>query len=40
MIDYRGYGKSTGRVSSEAQLRADVRAAWTTSRRSTQAGTA
>lgn len=28
MIDYRGYGKSTGRVSSEAQLRADVRAAW------------
>jgi pimeloyl-ACP methyl ester carboxylesterase len=28
MIDYRGYGKSTGRVESEAQLRADVRAAW------------
>ena len=28
MIDYRGYGKSTGRVESEAQLRSDVRAAW------------
>ena len=28
MIDYRGYGKSTGRIESEAQLRADVRAAW------------
>ncbi|MCB1916205.1 MAG: alpha/beta fold hydrolase [Rhodocyclaceae bacterium] len=28
MIDYRGYGKSTGRVESEAQLRADVRRAW------------
>jgi pimeloyl-ACP methyl ester carboxylesterase len=28
MIDYRGYGKSTGRVSSEAQLHADVRTAW------------
>ncbi len=28
MLDYRGYGKSTGRVESEAQLRADVRAAW------------
>ena len=28
MIDYRGYGKSTGRIDSEAQLRADVRAAW------------
>jgi uncharacterized protein len=28
MIDYRGYGKSTGRVLSEAQLHADVRAAW------------
>ena len=28
MIDYRGYGKSTGRIESEAQLRADVRAAY------------
>ncbi len=28
MIDYRGYGKSSGRISSEAQLHADVRAAW------------
>lgn len=28
MIDYRGYGKSTGAVSSEEQLRADVRAAY------------
>jgi uncharacterized protein len=28
MIDYRGYGKSTGRIDSEARLRADVRAAW------------
>lgn len=28
MVDYRGYGKSTGRIESEAQLRADVRAAW------------
>ena len=28
MIDYRGYGKSTGRIRSEAQLRADVAAAW------------
>ena len=28
MIDYRGYGKSTGRIDSEAQLHADVRAAW------------
>ncbi len=28
MIDYRGYGKSSGRVTSEAQLLADVRAAW------------
>jgi pimeloyl-ACP methyl ester carboxylesterase len=28
MIDYRGYGKSTGRITSEAQLRADVAAAW------------
>ena len=28
MIDYRGYGKSSGKIQSEAQLRADVRAAW------------
>lgn len=28
MPDYRGYGKSTGRITSEAQLRADVRAVW------------
>ena len=28
MLDYRGYGKSTGRIESETQLRADVRAAW------------
>lgn len=28
MLDYRGYGKSTGSIESEAQLRADVRAAW------------
>lgn len=28
MIDYRGFGKSTGVVTSEAQLRADARAAW------------
>lgn len=28
MIDYRGYGKSSGRIQSEAQLLADVRAAW------------
>jgi pimeloyl-ACP methyl ester carboxylesterase len=28
MIDYRGYGKSTGSIRSEAQLRADVDAAW------------
>lgn len=28
MIDYRGYGKSTGRIRSEAQLRDDVVAAW------------
>jgi uncharacterized protein len=28
MIDYRGYGKSTGEIKSEAQLYADVRAAW------------
>lgn len=28
MMDYRGYGKSSGRIESEAQLRADVRAVW------------
>ena len=28
MLDYRGYGKSTGQIDSEAQLRSDVRAAW------------
>lgn len=28
MVDYRGYGKSSGRVTSQAQLEADVRAAW------------
>ncbi len=28
MIDFRGYGKSNGRVRSEAELMADVRAAW------------
>jgi uncharacterized protein len=28
MIDYRGFGKSSGRIESEAQLQADVRAAW------------
>lgn len=28
MIDFRGYGKSSGRIESEAQLQADVRAAW------------
>ncbi len=30
MVDYRGYGKSTGHIESEAQLRADVRAVWAT----------
>ncbi len=30
MIDYRGYGKSTGQIESEAQLHADARAAWDT----------
>ncbi len=28
MLDYRGYGKSTGRIENEAQLHADVRAVW------------
>ena len=28
MFDYRGYGKSSGRIESEAQLHSDVRAAW------------
>jgi len=28
IFDYRGYGKSTGRIASEAQLHADVRAAY------------
>jgi pimeloyl-ACP methyl ester carboxylesterase len=28
MLDYRGYGKSSGRIENEAQLHADVRAAW------------
>jgi uncharacterized protein len=28
MLDYRGYGKSSGTIQSEAQLRDDVRAAW------------
>jgi uncharacterized protein len=28
IIDYRGYGKSTGRISSEAELHQDVRRAW------------
>lgn len=28
IFDYRGYGKSTGRIESEGQLNADVRAAW------------
>ena len=28
MFDYRGYGKSSGHIESEAQLHADVRAAW------------
>ncbi|MBK7899957.1 MAG: alpha/beta hydrolase [Azonexus sp.] len=28
MIDYRGYGKSGGKVADEAQFLADVRAAW------------
>jgi pimeloyl-ACP methyl ester carboxylesterase len=29
MFDYRGYGKSTGCIESENQLRADVRTVWT-----------
>ncbi|HEY9107267.1 MAG TPA: alpha/beta fold hydrolase [Roseateles sp.] len=28
MLDYRGFGKSTGRIESEAQLHADVAAVW------------
>jgi uncharacterized protein len=28
MLDYRGYGKSSGHIQSQAQLEADVRAAW------------
>ena len=28
MLDYRGYGKSTGQIESEAQLHADVDAVW------------
>jgi hypothetical protein len=28
MMDYRGFGKSTGRIESEAQLHADVEAVW------------
>jgi alpha-beta hydrolase superfamily lysophospholipase len=28
MLDYRGYGKSSGSITSETQLHADVRAAW------------
>lgn len=28
MLDYRGYGKSSGRIESQAQLMADVRTAW------------
>ncbi len=28
LLDYRGFGKSTGEISSEAQLHADVEAAW------------
>ena len=28
MLDYRGYGKSSGRIESEAQLHADVQAVW------------
>ena len=28
MLDYRGFGKSSGHIESQAQLQADVRAAW------------
>jgi hypothetical protein len=28
MVDYRGYGKSSGRIGSERELHADVRKAW------------
>lgn len=28
MLDYRGYGRSSGQIASEAQLMSDVRAAW------------
>ncbi|CAA9383755.1 MAG: hypothetical protein AVDCRST_MAG51-140 [uncultured Ramlibacter sp.] len=28
MMDYRGYGRSSGRIGSETQLRSDVRAVW------------
>ena len=28
MLDYRGYGKSTGQIENQAQLQADVMAAW------------
>ena len=28
MVDYRGFGKSTGQIDSEAQLHSDVRAVW------------
>jgi pimeloyl-ACP methyl ester carboxylesterase len=28
MVDYRGYGKSSGRIESEAQLHSDVAVAW------------
>jgi pimeloyl-ACP methyl ester carboxylesterase len=28
MLDYRGYGKSSGRIESQAQLEADVRTVW------------
>jgi len=28
MLDYRGFGKSSGRIGSQAELEADVRAAW------------